>query len=106
MPDHALVTEGSLAPDLVRLDPADAARLCSERGLELHIDNAELVSSYWGHGQAWRVSQQLPRPSQRLSSPTIVVRVSLRDQPGAAGVQEPRRPWPPDQPLGADDHRA
>jgi hypothetical protein len=48
--DHALVIEGSSAPDLVRLHPDDAARRCLERGLELDIENAELVSSYWGLG--------------------------------------------------------
>ena len=48
--DHALVTDASLAPDLVGPHPDDAARWCLERGLELKIDNADLVSSYWGHG--------------------------------------------------------
>jgi hypothetical protein len=37
--DHALVTEGSLAPDLIGLHVDDAARRCSERGLELDIEN-------------------------------------------------------------------
>lgn len=105
MADHAFVTECSLAPDLVGLHPDDAARRCLERGLELDIQDAEWVSSYWGHGQPWRVMEQSPRSGQRMSSPTIVVRVSLRNRPGGAGVREPRRPLPPDQPLRADDHR-
>ena len=105
MADHALVTDAPLAPDLVGLHPDDAARQCLERGLELNIDNADSVSSYWGHGQPWRVTEQLPRPGERMSSRAIVVRVSLRNRPGGAGVREPRRPLPPDQPLRADDHR-
>ena len=47
MTDHALVTDASLAPDVIGLHPDDAARRCLERGLELNIDNADLVSSYW-----------------------------------------------------------
>ena len=98
MTDHAVVTEGSLAPDLIGLHPDDAARRCSERGLALDVENTELVSSYWGHRQPWRVTEQLPGPGERMSSPTIVVRVSLRDRRGGAGVREPRRPVPPDRP--------
>jgi hypothetical protein len=70
--------------------------------LELNIENAELVSSYWGHGQPWHVMEQLPRPGRRMSSRVIVVRVSLRDRWGDAGVRAPRCPLPPDQPLQAD----
>ena len=103
--DHALVTEGSLAPDLVGLHPDDAARRCLEQGLKLDIENAEWVSSYWGHGQPWRVTEQLPQPGRRMSSSTIVVRVSLRDRLGGAGVRKPHWPSPPDRPLRADGHR-
>ena len=85
------MTEGSLAPDLLGLHPDEAARRCLERGLELDIENTDLVSSYWGHGQPWCVTEQLPGPAHRLSSPTIVVRVSLCDGPDGAGVREPRR---------------
>ena len=91
MTDHAFVTDGTPAPDVVGLHPDEAARRCVERGLELDIENAELVSSYWGHGQPWCVTEQLPGPGQRMSSPTIVVRVSVRDRPDGAGVREPRR---------------
>ncbi len=103
--DHALVAEDSLAPDLVGLHPDDAAQRCLERGLELDIENVELVSSYWGHDQPWRVTEQLPRPGQRMSSPAVVVQVSLSDRPDGAGVREPRRPLPPDGPLRAAGHR-
>ena len=105
MADHALVTECSLAPDLVGLHPDDAARRCLERGLELDIQDAEWVSSYWGHGQPWRVTEQSPRPGLRMSSSTIVVRVGLCDRSGDAGVREPRRPLLPDRPSRADGHR-
>jgi hypothetical protein len=74
------MTDPALAPDLVGLHPDDAARRCLERGLELTIENAQLVSSYWGHGQPWRVTEQLPRPGERMSSRAIVVRASLRDR--------------------------
>ncbi len=74
------MTDPALAPDLVGLRPDDAARRCLERGLELTIENAQLVSSYWGHGQPWRVTEQLPRPGERMSSRAIVVRASLRDR--------------------------
>jgi hypothetical protein len=56
--DHALLTGGTLAPDLVGLHPDEAARRCLQRGLELDIEDAEWVSSYWGHGQPWRVTEQ------------------------------------------------
>ncbi len=105
MTDHALVTDASLAPDVIGLHPDDAARRCLERGLELNIDNADLVSSYWGHGQPWRVTEQLPRPGQRMSSRAILVRVSVRDRRDDTGVREPRRPLPPDRPMQADRHR-
>ncbi len=105
MTDHALVTEGAPAPELVGLHPDEAARRCLERGLELDIEDGEWVSSYWGHGQPWRVTEQLPRPGQWITSRTIVVRVGLRDRPGGEGVREPRHPLPPDRPLRADGHR-
>ena len=98
------MTDAAPAPDLVGLHPDDAARRCSERGLELDIENAELVSSYWGHGQPWRVTEQLPRPGQRMSSLAILVRVSVRDRRDDTGVREPRRPLPPDRPMQADRH--
>ncbi len=105
MTDHALVTEGTLAPDLVGLHPDEAARRCLERGLELDIEDAEWVSSYWGHGQPWRVTEQVPIPGQWMTSRTIEERVSLRDRPGGEDVQEPRHPLPPDRPVRADGHR-
>ncbi len=99
------MTEGSLAPNLLGLHPYDAARRCLKRGLQLHVENWELVWSYGSHGQPWRVTEQLPRPGQRMSSPTIALRVSLRGRRGGVGVREPRRPRPPDHPLGAEGHR-
>jgi hypothetical protein len=103
--NHPLVTDGSLAPNLLGLHPYDAARRCLEWGLQLHVENRELVWSYGSHGQPWRVTEQLPRPGQRMSSPTIALRVSLRGRRGGVGVREPRRPRPPDRPLGAEGHR-
>ena len=95
------MTEGSLAPNLLGFHPYDAARRCLKRGLQLHVENPELVWSYGSHGQPCCVTEQLPRPGQRISAPTIVLRVSLRDRQGGVGVREPR-PRPPDRPLGAE----
>ncbi len=103
--DHPLVTDASFAPELVGLHPDHAARLCSKRGLELIIEDAEWVSSSWGHGQPGRVTEQVPSPGVPMSSRAIVVRVSLRDRQGGAGAREPRRPLPPDLPLQADRFR-
>ena len=105
MTDHALVTDASLAPDLVGLHPDDAARRWLKLGVVLTIEDAKWVSSYWGHGRLWRVTEQLPRPGQRMSSRAILVRVSVRDRRDDTGVREPRRPLPPDRPMQADRHR-
>ncbi len=100
--DHALVTEDSLAPDLVGLHPDDAARRCIDRGLELNIEDAQSVESYWGHGQPWRITEQSPKFGQRMSSHKLVVRVSLGDGPDGAAVREPRRPLSPDRTSTGD----
>jgi hypothetical protein len=92
--DHALVAEDPLAPNLIGQHPHDAARHCFERGLELEVENAEWFSSYWGQGQPWHVTSQLPGPGERMTSTTVVARLGLRERPDEAGVREPRRPSP------------
>ncbi|WP_143018787.1 PASTA domain-containing protein [Geodermatophilus sp. DSM 45219] len=84
------MTEDPLAPDVIGQPPDVAARSCFERGLELQVEDAEWSSSYWGQGQPWRVTWQSPGPGERMASPAVVVRVSLREPPDEAGRRRPR----------------
>ncbi|QXG76612.1 hypothetical protein KUM42_03390 [Modestobacter sp. L9-4] len=94
-----------LAPDVTGLHPDDAVRLCRQLGVDLQVDALDemWVHTYFGEGQPWRITQQVPAAGRPLSSSrTLAVRVSVRAREGGAGAREPRRPTPPDRPLRAD----
>lgn len=93
------------APDLIGLHPDDATGRCAQLGLTLQFDPLDDMwrGTYFGAGQPWHVSEQVPGPGEPLSSSAITVRVSVRRREGGAGVREPRRPLPPDRPLRSGD---
>jgi hypothetical protein len=101
--DGARMTEP--APDVIGLHPDDAARLCRQLGVDLQVDAVDetWMRTYFGEGQPWRITQQVPAAGRPLSSSrTLAVRVSVRAREGGAGAREPRRPTPPDRPIRAD----
>ncbi|MGY1714484.1 hypothetical protein ACI78R_08510 [Geodermatophilus sp. SYSU D01106] len=89
------------APHLDGLTPDDAARVCSERGLELTIDNAHMIEVWEWDPSRVRVTEQSPTPGSRMASRVVSVWVEVLGGGDETGVREPRRPPPPSSAPGS-----